>query len=363
MSGDLDFGFVVAPVGASALDDGQLYQEVIADCRFGQALGYDSVWMLEHHFSGYFPTPSPLLFMSHIAAHCPGLSFGSAILVVPWYQPLRLLGEISMLSNLTDGELYIGVGRGTAKMEYDAFDINMEDARGRLRECLEIIRLGLSGEPFTYAGEHFRIGRTLEIRPRPRAERIHLFSAIGSPESARLTGEMGVAPLNICQFPFHVLEKIMASWNEGADQSGFRDAGRQPVVAHCIMAETDDEAFELARTHLSEFFRQQSDHYEADSTPWTGIKGYEQFNKYFGNLLALSKPENIDKFSAHNFVGSAETVAGQVERLRDIGFNHIMVHPATVGIPRELRHDTLKRFAEAVAPQFSSKFRGATAAQ
>ena len=173
---------------------------------------------------------------------------------------------------------------------------------------------------------------------------------------------MGASPLNICQFPFHTLEKIMASWNEGADLSGFRDAGRRPVVAHCIMAETDDEAFELTRTHLSEFFLQQSDHYEADSTFWNGIKGYEQFKRYFGNLLALSKPENIDKFSAHNFVGSAETVAGQVERLRNTGFNHIMVYPATGGIPRELRHDTLKLFAETVAPQFSSKFRGATAA-
>ena len=355
MSDNLKFGFVVAPVGSSGLDDAALYQEVIADCQLGQSLGYDSAWMLEHHFSDYFPTPSPLLFVSHVAAHCPGLSFGSSVLVAPWYHPLRLLGEISMLSNLTDGELFIGVGRGTAKMEYDAFDVDMEHARGRLRECLEIVRLGLSGEPFTYAGEHFRIGRTVRIRPTPQADRIHLFGAIGSPESAIVTGAMGVAPLNICQFPFHILEKMMGSWNEGADSVGFA-GGRRPVVAHCLMAETDEEAFALARRHLSEFFRLQSAHYEADSEPWTDIKGYEQFNRYFGNLLALSKPENIDKFSAHNFVGSAQTVAAQVERLRDIGFNHIMIHPATVGVPRAVRHDTLRRFATAVAPEFSDAF-------
>lgn len=356
MPDSLKFGFVVAPVGSGNLGDAALYQEVIADCRLGQSLGYDSAWMLEHHFSDYFPTPSPLLFMSHVAAHCPGLSFGSSVLVAPWYHPLRLLGEISMLSNLTEGELFIGVGRGTAKMEYDAFDVNMEHARDRLRECLEIVRLGLSGEPFTYEGEYFRIGRTLRIRPTPQADRVHLFGAIGSPESARLTGEMGVAPLNICQFPFHILEKMKASWEEGAHNAGFSDGGRCPVVAHCLMADTDEEAFALARRHLSEFFRLQSAHYEADSEPWTDIKGYEQFNRYFGNLLALSKPENIDKFSAHNFVGSAETVAAQVERLRSIGFNHIMVHPATVGIPRNVRHDTLRRFATTVAPEFSDAF-------
>ena len=356
MSENLKFGFVVAPVGEKRLDDGALYQEVIADCKLGQSLGYDSAWMLEHHFSDYFPTPSPLLFMSHVAAHCPGLSFGSSVIVAPWHHPLRLLGEISMLSNLTDGDLFIGMGRGTAKMEYDAFNVNMEHARGRLRETLDILRLGVTGDEFDYEGEHFQIGRTIRIRPTPQQDKIHLFGAIGSPESARPTGEMGVAPLNICQFPFHILEKMMGSWTEGAGTADFKDEGRRPVVAHCLMAETDEEAFALARQHLSEFFRLQSAHYEADNAPWTDIKGYEQFNRYFSNLLALSEPENIDKFSAHNFIGSAQTVARQVEALRDIGFNHIMVHPATVGVPRAVRHDTLRRFATTVAPQFSDHF-------
>jgi alkanesulfonate monooxygenase SsuD/methylene tetrahydromethanopterin reductase-like flavin-dependent oxidoreductase (luciferase family) len=356
MTADLKFGFVVAPVGGSDLDDDALYQEVIADCRFGQALGYDTAWMLEHHFSDYFPTPSPLLFMAHVAAHCPGLSFGSSVLVAPWYHPLRLAGEIAMLSTLCTGNLYIGVGRGTAKMEYDAFGIDMEDARARLRECLEILQLSLGGAAFDYAGAHFRIGRKVTIRPRPHGERIKLFGAIGSPESARLTGEMGVAPLNICQFPFHVLERVLKSWNEGAAAVGFTDNGHRPVVAHCLMADTDDEALELARRYLSDFFRLQRKHYESDSAPWTNIKGYEQFNKYFNNLIALSEPANIDKFSAHNFVGSAATVARRVETLRDIGFNHIMVHPATVGVPRAVRQDTLKRFATDVAPRFTAQF-------
>jgi alkanesulfonate monooxygenase SsuD/methylene tetrahydromethanopterin reductase-like flavin-dependent oxidoreductase (luciferase family) len=363
MSRDLRFGFVVAPVGAPGLDDDALYQEVIADCRLGQSLGYDSAWMLEHHFSDYFMTPSPLLFMAHAAAHCPGLSFGSSVLVAPWYHPLRLVGEIAMLSNLCSGELYIGVGRGTAKMEYDAFGIDMEDARDRLRECLEIVELGLSGQPFAYHGSHFDIGRTVTIRPRPHGERVKLFGAIGSPESARLTGTMKVAPLNICQFPFHVLEKIMASWNEGAAEAGFADNGHRPVVAHTLIADTDEEARAMARKYLSEYFLLQRRHYESDSKPWTNIRGYEHFNKYFGNLTALSDPANIDRFSEHNLVGSAATVARQVEKLRAIGFNHIMVHPATVGVPRAVRHDTLKRFATAVAPEFSKAFTTPAVAQ
>ena len=75
----LKFAFAFAPVGDGDLSDEQLYAEVLADCRVGHALGYGSAWMLEHHFSDYFPTPSSLMFMSNLASQCPGLGFGAAV--------------------------------------------------------------------------------------------------------------------------------------------------------------------------------------------------------------------------------------------------------------------------------------------
>ena len=137
---NLNFAFAVAPVGTIGLSDAQLYEEVITDCRLGYSLGYDSAWMLEHHFSDYFPTPSPLMFMANLAPQFPGLGFGAAVLVAPWYNPVRLAGEIAMLSNLCSGNLYLGLGRGTAKLEYDVFDINMEEARDRFKDCYEVLK-------------------------------------------------------------------------------------------------------------------------------------------------------------------------------------------------------------------------------
>ena len=268
-----------------------------------------------------------------------------------------------MLSNLCTGELYLGLGRGTAKMEYDAFDIDMEEARDRYRECLDVLQLGLSGETFEYAGEHVALRRAARIRPTPVAERVHLFGAVGSVPSAPLMADLGLAPLNICQFPTHILEKIMTDWTARAEEVGFPDEVRRPVVAHCLMAETDDAAFALARRHLSEFFALQSKHYEADLDAWADIKGYEQFSRYFENLKRLAEPENIDEFAAQNLVGSSATVARRVEELAAIGFNHIVIHPATLGIPRAIRHDTLAHFATTVAPEFSATFRPAAVAE
>ena len=65
---DIAFGFQAAPASEVHKSDQALYREVMADCALGHKLGYDAAWLLEHHFSDYYPTPSPLLFMAHIAA-------------------------------------------------------------------------------------------------------------------------------------------------------------------------------------------------------------------------------------------------------------------------------------------------------
>ena len=248
---DLEFGFGIAPVGDRNLTDQELYSEVLSDCKVVHQLGFDSAWMLEHHFSDYFPTPSPLMFMANLAPQFPGLGFGAAVLVAPWYNPVRLAGEIAMLSNLCSGNLYLGLGRGTEKLEYDVFDINMEEARDRFKDCYEVLKRALNGDEFCYSGKYYNTNRSIKIRPTPNTERIHLYGALGSPQSATIMAEMGLAPLNTCQFPFHVLEKAMNAWSQQATLSGYPSDTRRPVMAHTILADSDDEAIDLARTHLS----------------------------------------------------------------------------------------------------------------
>ena len=104
---DIAFGFQAAPASEVHKSDQALYREVMADCALGQKLGFDAAWLLEHHFSDYYPTPSPLLFMAHIAAAFPDLSLGTSVLVLPWYHPLRLAEEIAMLNSMTLSLIHI----------------------------------------------------------------------------------------------------------------------------------------------------------------------------------------------------------------------------------------------------------------
>ena len=79
----MTFGVQTAPSTDVRKSDKVLYDEVIEDVKLAAALGYESVWMLEHHFSDYYPTPSPLLFMAHVAALCPDIGLGTSVLVLP----------------------------------------------------------------------------------------------------------------------------------------------------------------------------------------------------------------------------------------------------------------------------------------
>src|SRR5258708_39680058 len=106
--------------------------------------------------------------MANIAAKFPDLSLGTSVLVLPWYHPLRLAEEIAMLNGLTQGTLHLGIGRGTAKMEYDAYNIDMNEGRARFSEVFRIVEQGLAGETVQPSRRVVNIRRANRPPPRPR---------------------------------------------------------------------------------------------------------------------------------------------------------------------------------------------------
>jgi alkanesulfonate monooxygenase SsuD/methylene tetrahydromethanopterin reductase-like flavin-dependent oxidoreductase (luciferase family) len=242
------------------------------------------------------------------------------------------------------------MGRGTAKLEYDAMRVPMAQARERFRECWEVTQLALSGEPFTYRGRHVQLERLVKVRPVLTERRPNFYGAIGSPESSEIMGELGLPPLSLSQFPDYLLVKILARWRAKATACGHATDVTLPISAKCFIGDTDAEARAEARHHLSRFYELQAEHYATDTTPWADIKGYEQFAKIFGNMKQMADPAKIDPILDRNLVGSPETVAQRIAELRGIGFDYFIISNATAGVPREARHRMMRRFAEEVVP-------------
>src|SRR5699024_11291755 len=103
--------------------DGEVSLAVKAD-----ELGYDSVWATEHHFTDYSMMPDNFVFLSHIAGQTERIGLGTAAVIVPWNDPLRVAEKALMLDNLSKGRVLLGLGRGVARIEFEGLRIPREES-------------------------------------------------------------------------------------------------------------------------------------------------------------------------------------------------------------------------------------------
>ena len=113
----------------SQVDDVRFIKEELAQCVLADELGFDSVWITEHHFSDYSIAPNPLQYLTWLAGKTKHVRLGTQVVVVPWHDPVRLAEEIAVLDHVSDGRAIIGFGRGLARMEYEGLRVDQSKAR------------------------------------------------------------------------------------------------------------------------------------------------------------------------------------------------------------------------------------------
>ena len=123
--------------------DKNVYKNDVRLAEMAEPLGFDSVWTVEHHFTDYTMCPDPLQFLTYMAGRTSSVKLGTMVVVLPWHDPMRVAEQISMLDNLSDGRLILGLGRGAGRVEFDAFRQDMEDSRPRFIESAECVLNGL----------------------------------------------------------------------------------------------------------------------------------------------------------------------------------------------------------------------------
>ena len=134
----------------------RIYGEALEQIEYAEEVGFDSVWIAEHHSSRYGICPSLMPWVTYIAARTKKIRIGTGVSVLPFHNPIFLAEEGSMMDVLSNGRLEFGVGRGSANYEYGNFNIDFESRDDRFREALDII-LGLWTTPgFTYHGEYYQ---------------------------------------------------------------------------------------------------------------------------------------------------------------------------------------------------------------
>jgi len=189
------FGYYILNTYVPELDGGssELYAKWLAQIDAAEALGFDSLWVTEHHFrhfGGQMPSPSVIL--AAASQRTKKMRLGAAVSILPMHNPLRIAEEFAMVDQLSNGRVNFGAGRGMHPTEYAVFGYDWNDAQKRLPEALDIIQKAWSGSEFEWQAHYYKFPK-LKVFPQP-CQRPHLpiyITANRDPESFNMVGTRG----------------------------------------------------------------------------------------------------------------------------------------------------------------------------
>jgi probable F420-dependent oxidoreductase len=171
-------------------DPAQLYRGILDQVVRAEALGWDDVWLSEHHFIDDGYTPSMLPLAAAIAARTERVHIGTSVLLLPLHDPLRVAEDAATVDVLSNGRLELGVAVGYRRGEFAGFDVPYSERGRRMDEAVPILRRLLSGERFSFSGEFYRYGE-IELRPRPVQAKPRLWIGGFSPPAVRRAARLG----------------------------------------------------------------------------------------------------------------------------------------------------------------------------
>lgn len=212
------------------------WRNYIGDALRAEEIGLDSVFIGEHHFSFAAGTGAPLIMASNIAARTERIRIGSAVLCLPFHNPLRLADEVAALSIVSGGRFDLGVGVGSQYEEFESFGIPSEERTARTWEALDVIEKCLSGvEQFSHEGKFFNFPNVRFIMQPEHP--IPIFWGGFGPQGARKAAQRG----------FHLFAPDVT----GQYTATLKELGRNPKD-YCIgfgpiisIAETKQKALDV----------------------------------------------------------------------------------------------------------------------
>src|SRR5204863_8925539 len=147
------FGSAQARRGGPDTDSSQGFREFIDNNVEAEALGYYSTFLVEHHFTGFGQVSASLNLLTWLGARTRDLRLGTAVLVLPWHNPVLLAEQAATLDLLSGGRLDFGIGKGYRHNEFAGFCIPLEEAETRFEEALEVItKAFMSRRRFSHGG-------------------------------------------------------------------------------------------------------------------------------------------------------------------------------------------------------------------
>ena len=331
--------------------DQRVWDEEIRLARLAADLGFDCLWSAEHHFNDYSFVPDNLALMTHLTALCPNIDVGTAAVILPWHDPLRVAENALVLDLLSKGRLRLGFGRGLARREFHAFRLSMDESRDRFDEAAPMIVKALKTGFIEGDGKFYKQPRT-ELRPRPqRSFDGRIYAVASSEDSMDSAAKLSAHVIMFADRPWEMRAPIIEHGRALHRKYHGTEAPHLMLTDFCVcgpdLAATEEEA----KRYQGKFIESNFHHYEFLGEHFKSVKGYDGYQQKAEIARKGGHEGAVAGFMKAACWGTPDKILRQLEERRQVvGDYELNVAFRFGGTPYAVSERGLKLFAKEVLP-------------
>ena len=338
------FGSALAKRGGPDVDSGQGFKGYVEYNVEAESLGFASTFVVEHHFTGVGQLSASLNFLSYLAGRTQRMRLGTAVVVLPWHNPVLLAEQAATIDLMSDGRLEFGVGKGYRHNEFASFCIPPEQAEERFEEGLAlIVKSWTSEERFSHHGKYWQFENIIVEPPPKQKPHPPIWVAAGSPGSIRKVAEHG-HKLLLDQFASTttIAERFDLFRSEVEKRGRRFDPMDVGVCRAFFVARNAADKAQAIENRLATQRRMTGLAQAPDGTSKSSMMSFADTREATEESALYDMPDKI---------------AHKLEGLRALGIEHVLLN----GPSGSREH--LRRFAREVMPAFLGLPRGNVAAE
>ena len=324
-------------IGFIPIEGGHYYKEALEEVTRAEELGFDSVWMEEHHSVANHYWPSPLVVLGGFATRTSRLTLGTDILVAAFHNPVRLAEDAALLDVMSGGRFTMGIAIGYKPDEFSLYGVPLEKRGARFEEQLAIVKALWTQDRVSFKGTYYTVDGRLEPKP---VAKPHPPIWIGGWGDITLKRAATLAD-NWIPGPTADLKRLLDGKRRFLENR--RSAGRiepiaeWPLTRDVIIADTDKKARELAEEHIIVAYRR------------------EYAGGWRHPFIDASVATDLDGLMKDRFIiGGPDQCIQAIRRfVEEYGMTHLICRTFFPGMPHAHIMRALELLAREVAPAFS----------
>ncbi|MDH3688964.1 MAG: LLM class flavin-dependent oxidoreductase [Gammaproteobacteria bacterium] len=323
---------------------GDVFDDMVDTVRLGEQIGMETAWFAEHHFNNYSLCPSPLMAAAYCAGQTSRIRLGTAVVVLPLYQPLRLLQEIGMVDVMSNGRLVVGIGSGYQDYEFQRFGVKLAENVDHTLEILDILELGLTQDEFAYTGRYYKYPATqIAIKPiqQPMPE-IWVAGLMSHPKVQKRVAQSGYVPMLTPSWnPMSSLIAVRDSYRD-INRSIGRDSASLPLGLMRFIHVTNSREEAIDAAERARYSSRASLSLRLDYAKFNGI--------YVEDSPAKNEPP-IEEMVENYIIGDVEHCIEKIVKDHDVMLHsHMLCNVQLGGVPHRRVMRTMEALGNDIIP-------------